>query len=188
MPPAVQLSPGARPPELAGWLAARGLHADDTWVKLLRGVAPPPEPATDLRVERIGPAQAPAFAETFGAVFGLPDPLRVWIECSVGRHGWRHYLAFDGDQPVATGALFVYEQIGWLGVAATLRSHRRRGAQSAIIAQRIRDAAALGCRWLAAETSDNTPDQSHPSTHNLRRLGFEIAYLRPNYIGTMDDA
>ena len=187
VPPAVQLSPGAQPPELAGWLAARGLQPDDHWIKLVRGVEPLPDVATDLRVERIGPAQAAAFAETFGVVFGLPDPLRIWIECSVGRPGWQHYLAFDGDQPVATGALFVYEQIGWLGVAATLRAHRRRGAQSALIVQRIRDAAALGCRRLVVETDDDTPARPNPSTRNLLRLGFEVAYLRPNYVGTMDD-
>ena len=187
VPPAVQLSPGAQPPELGAWLAARGLHPDDHWIKLVRGVEPPLEPVTDLRVERIGPAQAPAFAATFGVVFGLPDPLRVWIECSVGRPGWQHYLAFDGDQPVATGALFVYEQIGWLGVAATLRSHRRRGAQSALIARRIRDAAALGCRRLTVETGDDTSAQPGPSLRNLLHMGFEVAYLRPNYVGTMDD-
>lgn len=179
---AVQLSPGAQPAELAGWLTTHGFRRDDNWIKLVRGVEPPPALPGDLRVERIGVDQAGAFAATFGAVFGLPEPLAGWIAGSVGRPGWQHYLAFDGEAPVATGALYTYDTIGWLGLAATRPTARRRGAQSALIAARIRDAADLGCRWLAVETGDDTPAHPNPSTHNLRRLGFADAYLRPNYI------
>lgn len=180
--PAVQLSPAAQPADLPGRLAARGFRREDAWIKFVRGVAPPPDVPTDLRVEGIGADQAPAFAAVFAEVFGIPPPVQAWIAGCVARPGWRHYVAFDGATPAATGALYVTGDIGWLGMAATRPAYRRRGAQGAIIARRIRDAGALGCRWLAVETADDTPAHPNPSTHNLRRLGFQYAYHRPNYI------
>jgi hypothetical protein len=137
---------------------------------------------TDLRIERIGRESADVFAEVACAVFGMPDPLRPWIAQSVGRAGWHHYLAFDGERPVATGALFVQGDAGWLGFGSTLASHRRRGAQGAIMSQRNQDAADAGCRWLVTETGEDSPDQPNPSFHNMLRVGFELAYQRPNFI------
>jgi hypothetical protein len=180
--PAVQLSPAAQPADLPDRLAARGFRREDAWIKFIRGVEPPPDAPTDLRVEGIGADQAPAFAAVFAEVFGIPPPLQGWIAGCVERPGWRHYVAFDGDTPAATGALYVTGDIGWLGMAATRPAYRRRGAQGAIIARRIRDAAALGCRRLAVETADDTPAHPNPSTHNLRRQGFQYAYHRSNYI------
>jgi hypothetical protein len=112
----------------------------------------------------------------------MPDMLRPWLAAPVGRPGWRHYLAWASEVPVATGALFVKDQIGWLGVGSTLPSHRRRGAQGAIMAQRIRDGAELGCRWLITETGEDTPGRPNPSYHNMVRTGFTLAYQRSNYI------
>ena len=143
---------------------------------------------TDLRVERIGAAHAAAFAEVACAVFGMPDHLRAWLEQSVGRSGWCHYLAFEGDLPIATGALFVQGDAGWLGLGATLPSHRRRGAQGAIMARRIRDAADLGCRWVVTETGEDLPDHPNPSFHNMLRTGFALAYQRPNFTFQADPA
>jgi GNAT superfamily N-acetyltransferase len=179
---AVQLSPTAQPADLPGWLEARGFHPEDAWIKFVRGVEPPADVPTDLRIECISAAQAPAFAAVFAEVFGIPDPVQAWLAGCVERPGWRHYVAFDGAIPAATGALYVADGIGWLGMAATRPAARRRGAQGAIIARRIRDAAALGCRWLAVETARDTPEHPNPSTHNLRRLGFQFAYHRLNYI------
>jgi hypothetical protein len=179
---AVQLSPPAQPADLPGWLEARDFRREDAWIKFVRGVEPPPDAPTDLRVEQIGAEGAGGFAEVFAEVFGIPPPLQAWIAGCVERPGWRHYVAFDSDTPAATGALYVEGEIGWLGLAATRPIARRRGAQGAIIARRIRDAADLGCRWLSVETADDTPAHPNPSTHNLRRLGFQDAYHRPNYI------
>jgi hypothetical protein len=174
---AVQLSPPAQPPALPAWLEARGLPRRDNWAKVYRGVEPPPPVPTDLRIESIGPDQAVAFATVACTAFGMPDTLRPLLAGSVGQPGWRHYLAWDGDTPVATGALFIRGGVGWLGAGSTLPSYRRRGAQGAIMAQRIQDGIELGCRWLITET-----DEANPSYRNMMRTGFELAYQRPNYI------
>jgi hypothetical protein len=179
---AVQLSPAAQPPALPVWLEARGLQHRDNWAKVYRPGQPPPVIPTDLRIECIGREHAAAFARVACSAFGLPDLLHPWFAATVGWPGWRHYLAWDGDVPVATGALFVRGEVGWLGLGSTLPSHRRRGAQGAIMAQRIRDGIGQGCQWLVTETGEDVPDRPNPSYHNMLRTGFRLAYQRPNYL------
>jgi hypothetical protein len=46
----------------------------------------------------------------------------------------------------------------------------------------MRDAAGDGCRWVSVETAEQTPEREAPSFRNLTRLGFTVAYRRPNYL------
>ncbi len=179
---AVSLSPEARPAELAAWLESRGLARSANWAKVWRGVEDRPDARTDLRIECIDGDLRDAFARVNGAAFGTPAALAPWFGAAVGRPGWRHYLGFDGDAPVSAAALFVVDEVGWLGFGATLPSHQRRGGQGAMFARRIRDAAELGCRLLVTETAEDTAAQPNPSYHNMVRAGFKLAYLRPNYV------
>jgi hypothetical protein len=179
---AVHLSPAAQPAALAMWLSNRGLVPKDNWTKAYRQARPAAPVPTDLRIERIGPESAGAFARVACEAFQMPDMLRPWLEAGVGRSGWRHYLAYDENRPVATGALHVENHVGWLGLAGTLPSHRRRGAQGALMSARINDAAALGCVWLATETAEDTAEHPNPSFHNMLRTGFTVAYQRPNFM------
>jgi len=112
----------------------------------------------------------------------MPLPLAEGLAMSIGQPGWQHYLAWDGEQAVAGAALFMRSGVGWLGAGGTLPSHRRRGAHGALMARRIQDSAAAGCEWVITETGEDTPEQPNPSFHNMRRTGFQVAYLRPNYM------
>ena len=179
----VQLAPGAQPADLPGWLEQRGMRRGDNWVKVYRGNKAPPDIPTDLRIEPIGPEYAEAFAQVGLAAFGMPPALGPMLVAVVGRPRWRTYLAFDGDTPVATASLFVHDGVGWLGVGATLPSHRRRGAQGALMARRIRDGIEMHCNWFVTETGEETAANPNPSYHNMLRTGFELAHLRANYIG-----
>jgi GNAT superfamily N-acetyltransferase len=182
--PMVQLVPSARPAVLPVWLEARGIRPADNWVKVIRGPEPPPPVPTDLRVELIGPEGAPDHARIASEVFGVPLEFEPWLVAGVGRPGWTHYLAYDGDLPAATAALFVKDEVAWLGIGATLPPHRRRGGQGALLARRIQDAAAAGCKWLVTETwQEHPPQHPNPSYHNMLRMGFELAYVRGNYLG-----
>lgn len=183
-PFAVALSPFARPEALPQWLAARGLTPGGSLEILIREAAPPAPAETRLEVNAIGPERAAAFAQILSAGFEAPDFLNPWTEASVGRTGWRHYLAEDEEGPAACAALFIRGEVGWLAAAATRPDRRRRGAQSALIARRIADAAQAGCRWLTVETAEDRPEAPNPSLHNLRRAGFRRLYLRPSYFPT----
>jgi hypothetical protein len=178
----VQLSPNAKPVELTDWLDDNGLSRRDSWSKVYRAAGEGPAVQTSLRVESVARKDADAFASITCASFGMPRQLEPWIASIVGRTGWHHYIAWDGQDPVSAGALFVHENIGWLGVAGTLPAARRRGAQSAIMARRITDGTMLGCRWFVTETGEDTVERPNPSFHNMVRAAFKVAYHRPNYL------
>ncbi len=177
----LQVSPHALSAALPGWLQARGLVSRDGWPVFSRGRAPAAPVESPFRIETIGVQLAGAFAEIACALYELPDTLAPLMVASVGRRRWQHYLAFDSDRPIAAGALFVDGNVGWIGLGGTIPSHRNRGAQSALLAQRVTDGIALGCEWFASETTADTPDRPNPAYHNLLRAGFELAYVRPNY-------
>jgi GNAT superfamily N-acetyltransferase len=181
---ALQVPPAALPAELPAWLAARGLApAGEGWVKLWRPAADPPRTETDLDVREVGPSDAGDFATALLGGFGMPAPFAPWVAAIVGRPGWHAYVAYDGAQPVGGAALFVMGDLGWCGMGAVLASHRRRGGQGALLARRVADAGRLGCQAVVSETGQPAPgsEAEHPSYRNLRRAGFEPAYVRPNY-------
>ncbi len=180
----VHVDPAALPAALLGWLEQRGFKWGGNIVRLYRDAAEPPDIATDLRVESIGPEYAGAFADAGLAAFGMPAHLRPWPLSIVGRPSWRNYLAFDRDKPVAIASLRVQDGVGWLGNGATLPEYRRRGAQGALMSRRIRDGIDMQCEWFVTETDEETADHPNPSYHNMLRLGFRPAYLRANYVAT----
>jgi GNAT superfamily N-acetyltransferase len=95
-----------------------------------------------------------------GTVSGL---FTGWFWATLGRPHWHHYLACDDGIAVSTAALYVDGGVGWLGFGATLPSHRNRGAQSALMARRIRDAADAGCSLVHTETAESTDEVPNPS-------------------------
>ena len=68
----------------------------------------------------------------------------------------------------------------WFGLSATLPAHRNIGAQTALLSRRMRDASALGCDWVSAETHPTSAD-TNPSLRNMARAGMDVLYLRPWY-------
>ncbi len=176
-----QISPVALPSHLPDWLERRGFTRGRNWAKVYRGNEPPISVPTDLRVETIGIEHADAFADIALSAFEMPAELRPLVKAPMGKQGWQHYLAYDGDQPVSAGAMFVSGEIAWLGFGSTLVTHRNRGGQGAVFARRINDGINLGCKWFVTETGEDTPASPNPSFHNMIRHGFTLAYLRPNY-------
>jgi GNAT superfamily N-acetyltransferase len=177
----LNLAPVAAP-DPRGWLEERGFNLHNHWMRLWRDARVPVDAPEDPRVRPIGREHAEIFSRTDVEAFGHPEALIPWLAATVGLPGWRHWAAFDGDVPAGFGALYVRGDLGWLGFGSTRATHRKQGMQSAIIAARIRAAASLGCRLLSVETADDTPEKPNPSTHNLVRMGFRLAYRRPNWV------
>ena len=180
----VQVPPGAE--ALVPRLEERGFRAYNRWAKLYRGAVPPPEVSTDLRIVTLGPDRALEFGRIVHDAFGWRGPVDEWMAGLVGRPGWRHYLALDGDEPVAASGLFISGEWAWLGPSATVTTERRRGAQQALLARRIRDALLRGCLHLSVETAEDRPERPVTSYRNVVRAGFRLAYARPNYLLEMD--
>jgi ribosomal protein S18 acetylase RimI-like enzyme len=161
-----------------------GLRRYNAWMRLSRELTSlPSAPPTEFEIRLIDRSEAAVFGRLVADAFGWPalDPLAA---ATVGRPRWQHYLAYDRDRAVAAAAMCVVGPAAWFGFAATHEGARGRGAQKALVVRRLQDAAAAGCRWVSVETAQLTPEKDAPSFRNLRRLGFEVAYERPNYLWT----
>jgi GNAT superfamily N-acetyltransferase len=178
----IQLSPFAEPQNLPEILQSKGFQHYNNWVKFCRKIDPLPLANSSLRVEQIDVDRAEVFAKLIVSAFEWQVEVKPLITVPVGRPGWKHYLAYDGDRAAACAALFIREEYSTLAFAATLPEYRGLGAQSALIARRFRDAAKAGCRWMFTETAEETLQRPAASFRNMLRQGFEIAYKRPNYI------
>jgi GNAT superfamily N-acetyltransferase len=181
-----QIAPGASPPGWTELLARNGAAPGSAWVKCAAEAGEPSDVRTDLKVDVLGHDHADEYAHVICAGFEMPlqSPLPGLFQGvpDWGAHGFTTYGAWDDGDLVAAATLFVANGVATLSGAATLPSHRGRGAQSALMARRIRDAAARGCRWLTAETGAETPEAPNPSLHNMRRLGLQELYVRQNWV------
>jgi len=180
----VQLSPAARPDDLRARLESRGYTHHNNWVKLYARVEelqPMVLKPTALAIRRIDKSEALTFGDILAAAFDWPRETAAWVAASVGRPGWHHYLACEGDTAIATGAFYLSGGVAWLDMAGTLPDRRGRGAQTALLAHRMREAALMGAELLTLETAEERPGKPVTSLRNSRRLGLRVGYLRPNY-------
>ncbi|MGZ4436606.1 MAG: GNAT family N-acetyltransferase [Nocardioidaceae bacterium] len=180
-----QVAPGAR----GDWerlLAERGAQPGSAWVKFAGPADLAARTRTDLRVGPTTPEDADRFAHVLCVGFEMPldSPLPGWFAqlARVRDTGFTTYGAWDGDAMVAAATLFVGNGVGTLAGAATLPSHRGRGAQQALMVRRMRDAAAAGCAVVTCETGAETAADPNPSLHNMRRLGLTELYERRNWV------
>lgn len=173
---ALQISPFAVPSGLTRWLPEAGLEVRSRWVKMVRGNAPAKRPRSGFEIKRIGPSAAALFGDVSARGFGRPPIIGHWMSSTVGFPRWRHYIAFYKAQPAAAAAMYIDGKYAWLGIGSTLPEFRARGAQTALIQERLLDGLALGARYFISET-----EGFNTSNDNLRRAGFERVYERPNY-------
>ncbi|MFI6761592.1 GNAT family N-acetyltransferase [Micromonospora sp. NPDC050417] len=136
--------------------------------------------ATELRIGRVPSDAADQWASVLMAGFEWPQggPLSEMLAAAVNNPRFRAYAAWDGDQVVGAAALFVHGEVAVLSGAATLPSHRGRGAQSALMAIRAGAAAEAGCRWMVAQTGRPSAGSVNHSLNNMLRAGLRPLYDR----------
>jgi GNAT superfamily N-acetyltransferase len=179
VPHAVSPGPGV---DLDAALLARGYEPGYAWMKFSRGAEPPPPAPTDLVVAEVDGNRAADFARAAVEGFGEPARFADWLTRLPALAGWHCFVAYEGQQPAAAGALYVLGELAWLGIGATVPQLRGRGAQTALLAARIRRAAELGCTLLVTETGALVDGRPSGSYRNILRAGFEPQYLRANYV------
>jgi GNAT superfamily N-acetyltransferase len=179
---AVPVAPPYRPASLASWLEKRGFTRGYAWMKFARACDAGLEAPTDLEIRVIGPELGGEFRRVVAAGFGLPSTIAPWVGALPGRANWVCVMAFAESAAVAAGAVYVSGEYAWLGFGATLPSYRRRGAQNALLARRLAEAAARGARTAVTETGERQPDKPSNSYRNILRAGFEERYLRQNWM------
>lgn len=168
--------------DAAAALKELGLVRRRGWMKFRRDASPPPDVATDLRVEEAAGADA---ARHFGRIvcsaFGMSELAVPMMAGIYDDPRWHLFLSYDSDTPAGAGGLFVAEGQAWLEWGATDEAFRRRGSQGAVMAARIRKAAELGCTNLFTETGEAVEGDPQHSYGNILRSGFTELKLRANY-------
>jgi len=137
---------------------------------------------SSLRIGPVGASQATEWATTMLSAYGMADAMIPMVASIVGRSPWRPFAAWQNDQIVATGSLFVNGSYADMFGGATLPSFRRLGAQSALLLARARAAKAAGCSYLVAETGAESPGSHNTSLHNMQRQGFRPLYTRTTWV------
>lgn len=94
----------------------------------------------------------------------------------VRARGNHQFIAALDGRDVAASALFTRRRVGWLGAGTVLPEARGRGIQRALIADRARRAADLGCGRVMA-----TADLDTVSAANLAAMGLPRIWSRVRY-------
>ncbi|MEX2164558.1 MAG: hypothetical protein WD823_09980 [Sulfuricaulis sp.] len=167
---------------MADWLEAQGFARGYAWMKFARPCNEPLDAATDLDIRVVGRESAAAFGRVVVEGFGFSAEMQPWLAALPGRKQWICVMALAKETPVAGAAAYVDGGYAWLGFASTLAAHRRQGAQNAILARRLREAAVRGARTAVVETGERVPDNPSHSYRNILRAGFKEMYSRQNFI------
>jgi GNAT superfamily N-acetyltransferase len=178
----IQIHPDVYTDDINKLLTSKNLYHYNNWVRLVRDSSSLPQKKIKLNIRRIKAEESGKFAEIAVNAFEWPGELINWLAAPVGRKNWFHYVAFDKDIPAATAAFYPSGEYAWFDFAATHPKHRGKGAQSALLAERIKDCRALGVKKIIVETAEQTPEKESPSYRNVLKAGFQKVYRRPNFI------
>ena len=112
---------------------------------------------------------AEGWRDSAGAADLLADLMRV----NAQREDPRSFLAEWNGRPIAAGSLAIHDGVALLAGASTIPEWRHRGAQRALLEERLAYAARAGCdlAMIVAEPGS-------ASGRNAERQGFRIAYTR----------
>lgn len=169
-------------PSVGAWLGDHDVvRYPRAWLKLARGRAPVRDVDTSLEIRRATAADRRSFGEILAAGFDFGAVGAEAIANLIDRPRWHTFVAADGDDVVAAAGLFVDGEVGYLPFAATRADARGRGAQSALMAERIRVALDLGCTTISTETGEAAEGDPNHSFKNMLRAGFRVTGTRDNY-------
>jgi hypothetical protein len=111
-------------------------------------------------------------AENEGLVDFMFNFGRVGAQCN----GAFPYLCELNGKPISTGALLIYDDICLLAGASTIPEGRNRGAQTALLSARLRNATENGCTLAMMGASPGSQSQ-----RNAEKNDFKIAYTRTKW-------
>ena len=86
------------------------------------------------------------------------------------------YIAELAGRPIATGMLFIYDDVCMLAGASTLPDARKNGAQTALLEDRLSFAAGRGCKLAIMGAAPGSQSQK-----NAQKNAFQIAYTRTKW-------
>lgn len=142
----------------------------------LAAALPAPAPGVSLR-EATDAAERAQWGRISAGAFSAPEDASREIvrlgEAAALREDMTLLLGSVDGVDAGSGALWVDDRLGWMLGDATLPAHRRRGVQSALLAERTRLAAVAGCELAVTEARPGSTSQ-----RNMERLGYSVVYTR----------
>jgi hypothetical protein len=117
----VWISPGPQIEVVRCWLADVGLRRRPyvSYLTLARDARQTGPAATGFDVREVDRQEVERLSGRLDGIVG-PEYLR-----SLGAPGVHHFVAFEGEQPVASAVLYAFEELGYLGMALTAEPSRR---------------------------------------------------------------
>ena len=162
--------PGTRAAE--DWLLSRGYERGLRVRRFARpAAAEPAELPAGVMIRRLAALETEGMSHIVTKALRLPGLATILMFGLPDREGWRCYTASVDGREAACGSLMIAGDLGLLALDATLPFGRNRGCHTALIARRLADAAAAGCKTVLAEVYDGPP-ATEAATANLERAGF----------------
>jgi hypothetical protein len=184
-------------PEEGTRLTARGyrlLGFENVLVRQLsETVATAPPRGASVRVDRVTAATATAWRDTTVEAFAVPDDTGVPLD-SFSRAAiltviddvlecqqFDRYLASIDGVAAGAASMRIHDGVASLTGSATLRAHRRRGVQAALIGVRLAEARARGADLATITTAPGSQSQA-----NVMKHGFALGYSRAILVRELD--
>jgi GNAT superfamily N-acetyltransferase len=175
-----EVSPLADPTVL-GVLANRGYHPVElTSVMHMRLTGDPRaerERPPELVVRRVEPGEESVWAETASRGWSETPELGAFVRefgnVSARARGAVCFVAEWSGRPIASAALAIHDGVAHFAGASTDPAFRGRGAQAALLSDRLRHALTAGCDIALMGAAPGSASQ-----RNGERHGFRIAYTR----------
>jgi len=99
--------------------------------------------------------------------------IRSYIERWSKYADWKLYLAYLGDQPIGCAVLYLKNSIAYLADAATPEKFRGKGAQTALLLARFKDAITCDADLVLTRA-----DFGSTSQKNMEKLDLRIFYTK----------
>lgn len=180
--PCFDMTPDRLTEEVSRALIGNGYAPVEHLVFMAAEPARPPEeaPAAPFHVERVTEETAAEFIRWIGRSMGGQEFGGEVAERSrpyFYREDFVNYMLRIDGQPAAMGSLFISGDAGYLANDYTFEAYRGRGAQAALIRERLQEASRLG---LAAVYTD--VEFGSASHRNMERAGFRTAFLNTFWV------
>ncbi len=180
---AVEVSSSCRFQDAVSRLRAAGFMRFTSTTFMSRASGAPVKAQSRLVVRRAAPDEASVFADLCCEVFRLGEPFGELLGGSFEREGARHWLALDGERPVAAAATFrTGETVDWIGWVGTLPSHRGLGAQAALTEAQLRESEHRGARRVTLEVATEASGAATPSLRNYLRMGWHVGHVQTTFL------
>ena len=168
-------------PALLTLFAEHDYHPVELTSVMYRRLTPTPVAerphSPELVVRRVMPGEESVWAETAARGWSETPELGAFIlefgNVSARADGAVCFLAEWAGHPIASAALAIHDGVAHLAGASTDPAFRGRGAQAALLSERLRHASEVGCDIALMGAAPGSASQ-----RNGERQGFRIAYTR----------